>query len=342
MIIDKVTDIDDDNTKGRTAMHHAAYMGHPEVVKFLIEHGASTNRADKHNRNPFFFACLGSSEETARFLLDKMVEEGKTIQEINVKTKRDRTPLRQASSKGFTDIVEILLGKIDDPQSVNLVDTRKGRSALHCASLRARSAVVALLLKNGADHTLKDKDGKTALQLCHEEWAVQGTNLFEDTLSVLIDHDSASAAQDSSLIATAAVNGSKRLLEKLASAKADLDQIDRYGWTPLLLAKQFRHSEAEEFLGNMTKPTKWETSTVDEVLVVVGDDGVALEHKGDGEQPLTFVYTLFKSCVNEDVRTDMAYAGRLSITANRPISSGLTKYYYEVTLLDAEGALEHP
>jgi ankyrin repeat protein len=282
VIIDKVTDVDDDDTRGRTAMHNAAWRGHTEVVKFLLEHGASTNKPDKHNRSPLLFATLGKSEETAKFLLDKMLEEGKTIQEINMKTKRNRTPLRQASSKGFTEIVETLLDKIDNPELVNTVDTRKSRSALHCASFRAKSAVVALLLKKGADSDLKDKDGKTALQLCHEEWAIQGTSLFEDTLSLLIDHDPATAAKDSLLTATAAVNGSKKILEKLAASKADLDQIDRYGWTPLLLARQFRHSEAEAFLGRMTQPTKWDTSTVDENVVTVFDEGLGLEHNGEG------------------------------------------------------------
>jgi len=232
-----------------------------------------------------------------------------------MKTKRNRTPLRQASSKGFTGIVEILLDKIDSPEVVNEVDTRKERSPLHCASFRSKSDIVALLLKKGADSTLKDKNGKTALQLCHEEWAIQANNSFEDTILILIDHDPTAAAQDSVLAATAAINGSKKILEKLASAKADLDKIDRYGWTPLLLAKQFKHSEAEEFLGRMTKPTAWETSTVDVNVVTVYDEGVGLEHTGEA---------------------------RLSITANRPISSGLTKYYYEVTLLEVDDSLANP
>lgn len=281
-IIDGVTEINDPDKWGQTAMHRAARMGHTEVVKFLLEHKASMTQVDGHNRTPFFCACLGQSEETARFLLDKMVEEGKPISEINMKTKRGRTPLRQASFKGFTEVVEILLSKVEDPKIVNAVDTRKGRSALHCASFRGKSAVVALLLKKSADPLLKDKDGKTALQLCHEEWAIQGTSSFEDTLEMLIERDSATAAQDSLLIATAAVNGSKRILEQLAQAKADLDQNDRYGWTPLLLARQFKHSEAEEFLVSMTKPTRWETVKVDENVVTVWDEGVGLEHNGNG------------------------------------------------------------
>lgn len=276
-MIEKVTDIDDDDSWGRTALHNAAWQGKIEVVKFLIEHGASTLTVDKHDRTPFFFACLGKSEETARFLLDKMIEQGKPIQEINKKTKTGRTPLRQASAKGFTGIVEVLLNKIDDLQVVSAVDTRKGRNALHCASFRAKKEGMELLLKKGSDPTLKDIDGKTALQLCHGEWAVQGSNTFEDAISLLIDHDPVSAAHDSVLAATAAVNGSKRILEKLVSAKADLDTIDRYGWTPLLLARQFQHKEAEEFLSAMTQPTKWDVTGFEDDKIAAWEEGVGLE-----------------------------------------------------------------
>ena len=287
IIIDKVEDINDDDIHGRTVMHDAAWQGHTDVLRFLIEKGASPNRTDKHNRTPFFFACLGSSgtsEETARFLLDTMIQQGANIDEINMVTKRGRTPLRQASAKGFTEIVQILLDKIGSPTIVNAVDTRKGRNALHSAAFRGRAKTVEVLLKKGADASLNDGvdgKGKTALQLCHEEWAIQGTKDFEDTLSIFIDHDPRAAAQDSLLLVTAAVNGSKRILEQLHKAKADLDKIDQYGWTPLLLARQFRHTDAAEFLSKKTMPTKWDCEIES---VTVADDGRRLEHPGEGLQ----------------------------------------------------------
>jgi ankyrin repeat protein len=226
-IIKQVTDIDDDDKRGRTVMHDAAWRGHIEVLKFLIENKASVSRTDHHDRTPLFFACLGKSQEAAHFLLDKMVEQGLGIEDINKKTIRGRTPLRQAASKGFTELVQTLLDKIDSLDVVNAVDSRKGRNALHCAAHRGKSAVVAALLKKGADATIKDANDKTALQICHEEWAIQETQDFEDTVSVLIAHDPSAAAKDSLLMTTAAVIGSRRILEELHKAEADLDKIDR-------------------------------------------------------------------------------------------------------------------
>jgi ankyrin repeat protein len=228
-IIGNVTDIDDDDKRGRTVMHDAAWRGHTDVLRFLIENKASVSRTDHHNRTPLFFACLGRSEEAAHFLLDKMIEQGLSIEDINKRTIRGRTPLRQAASKGFTELVQAFLDKIDSLDVVNAVDTLKGRgrNALHCAAYRGKSAVVAALLKKGADSTIKDSNDKTALQICHEEWAIQETKDFEDTVSLLIAHDPAAAARDSLLMTTAAVIGSRRILEELHKVEADLDKIDR-------------------------------------------------------------------------------------------------------------------
>jgi len=226
-IIKNVTDIDDDDKRGRTVMHDAAWRGHTDVLRFLLENKASVTRTDHHNRTPLFFACLGKSEDTVQFLLNKMIEQGLSIEDINKKTLRGRTPLRQAASKGFTEVVQTLLDKIDSLDIVNAVDSRKGRNALHCAAYRGKCAVVAALLKKGADSTIKDTNDKTALQICHEEWAIQETQDFEDTVSLLIKHDPAAAAKDSLLMTTAAVIGSRRILEELHKAEADLDKIDR-------------------------------------------------------------------------------------------------------------------
>lgn len=102
-----------------------------------------------------------------------------------------------------------------------MADTIKGR---HCASLRSKAPVVAAPLSKGADATTragissstsKYYAGKTTIQLCHESWAAQGTKDFDNTLALLLDHDHATAAQDSLLIATAAANGSITILQQL-------------------------------------------------------------------------------------------------------------------------------
>jgi hypothetical protein len=96
----------------------------------------------------------------------------------------------------------------------------------------------------------------------------------------------------------------------------------RYGWTPLLLARQYRNSDAEEFLTRQAMPTRWECKVE---TVIVGDHGCKLEHPGDS-------IVLPKLSYFKEVILTLPLV-RLSVMANRPVSSELTKYYYEITIL---------
>ena len=319
-IIGKVSDIDDVNNMGRTALHAAAWQGRTETVELLLSHGANPNKTDGHGRTPFFFACLcsmaslASSEVTAQILLERLLKDNYKIEEINKPTKRGRTPLREAAAHGFLKIVQTMLNMIkpDDQDTIGKADTIKGRNALHCAAFRGRAEVVKLLLHHGADATVRDgkeATGKTALELCHEQWATVGSTQYESVLSVLIDYDTTAAAQNKELLTTAAINGSTLILEKLLDAKADLNEPDQYGWTPLLLARQFQRTEAVTFLSRRVaqigmKPTKWIYSYKSDWTQVTAD-GLGLKHPR---------------------------GRRLCVLADHPIPAGLNKYYYEIEI----------
>jgi hypothetical protein len=51
----------------------------------------------------------------------------------------------------------------------------------------------------------------------------------------------------------------------------------------MLLARQYRNSDAEEFLSRQTMPTRWECK---DETVTVGENGRRLEHPGDRTVPL--------------------------------------------------------
>ena len=321
LIINNVSDVDDDNKWGRTALHAAAWEGRIETVQILLQHGANVNKKDFHGRTPLFFACLGSAarletcESTAELLLEKMLNEGLQLEDINSATKRGRTPLRAAAAHGFSKVVDTILGMLDpnDKDTINKRDTLKGRSALHCAAFRGRADIVAMLIDKGADATLRDGtsgDGKTALELCHDQWALFGSAQHETSISRLIDAVPAEAAANRSLLATAAIYGSVSVLEKLLNAKADFNEPDQYGWTPLLLARQFQREEAVTFLSSRAahiglKPSRW-TYTLDDEYVKMENEGLHVLHPGDR---------------------------MLCLLSDHPVPAGLTKFYYEVEIL---------
>ncbi|KAL9606433.1 MAG: hypothetical protein Q9179_000399 [Wetmoreana sp. 5 TL-2023] len=318
LIIDKVTDVDDDNRWGRTALHAAARGGHKETVEILLQRGADVTKEDDHGRTPLFFACLSlalrpaASEETANLLLDTMLKRGLKAEEINVVTRRGRTPLWAAAAHGFSNIVESILNLLDpdDKETLDRRDTLKSRSALHCAAFRGRADVVSILLERGADPNLRDGTGRTALELCQEQWALHGSSQYEASVSRLIDAAPDEAAINKSLLATAAEYGRVPILEKLSQAKANFDVPDQYGWTPLLLARQYQREEAVTFLSHHfphmgLKPSHW--------TYTYGDDFTALEHNG-----LHVIHP----------------GGReRCLVADHPVPAGSLSYYFEIKIL---------
>lgn len=76
------------------------------------------------------------------------------------------------------------------------------------AAYGGKTDVVKLLLQNGADAAVKDIDGNTPLATCGQGWAKGKLGAREPIVMMLIDHDRATAASDTNLMATAAIKGS--------------------------------------------------------------------------------------------------------------------------------------
>jgi ankyrin repeat protein len=60
-----------DPEKSLTALHMAAYNGHSEIVKLLIDHGATIDCRDAEGKTP-----LIPNYSRSRFLVDEIAEDG--------------------------------------------------------------------------------------------------------------------------------------------------------------------------------------------------------------------------------------------------------------------------
>ena len=82
--------------------------------------------------------------------------------DVNAKNKWGRTALHEATRLGHDEIVVVLVSakdiKIDQT-------TDEGKTALHVAAEAGAPEIVRILLRNGANHSLKTPAGKTALEL---------------------------------------------------------------------------------------------------------------------------------------------------------------------------------
>ncbi|KAI0964852.1 ankyrin repeat-containing domain protein [Xylaria arbuscula] len=259
IFLPKVTEIDDPDHVGDTALHQAAVGGYKESIQLLAGNGAEINRnncrnrtplhhaaagcflecvelmldwpgiyintCDKNKRTPLFLACSGHSPETACLILNRLIESHFSVAEINQPTRRGRTLLGQSYARGFDKIVTKLVQYAKehdevDSLRVNETDIKNGLTSLHHAASPGSVACVNELLAVNADIVTKDKKGRTPLRI-------------------------ACAVLDNDLVAMCAAHGSIRLLQQLHSLNSDLNRTDRYGWTPLDLARKSGHFDAE-------------------------------------------------------------------------------------------------
>jgi hypothetical protein len=201
---------------------------------------------------------------------------------------------------------------LDVGAMLNIQDTREGFTALQRSAWRGELACVRLLTEHGADATIKDMDGNTALTLATTQWKLSGEATFEDIVLLLIEKDQEQAKIDPELPATAASNGSVRVLEKLYRIGADVNRADVFGWTPLVLAQRLHKTDVERFLKHQTAwggtlPSAWVHNPATANTVELSDDGLEIRYKAGTECP---------------------------ISTDKPLPAGLDRYYYEVTLRD--------
>lgn len=327
-LLEKGADADITDKLNRHALHTAARKGLPGTVRVLLKYTKQANVKDKSGWTPLFCACLSKDEESAMLILDALVALNLPLSEINITTRSGRTVLRQAADHGFTGVVTTLLelgAKASDSTTpnpallLNAQDTKKGLTALHRAATNGHAAVVRALLTAGADPSPASTQSQTPLSLAHQQWSVATkTTAYEAILTHLIDAAPAAATADADLIAVCAANGSVPLLEKLWRLRADLNRPDRYGWTPLALARQFGRAEAEGFLKRQAAwanllPGRWE------------DKFPGTTSLGAG------------SVLEGGKRVRHVSGKRVCVSADRPLPAGLERYYFEVTLGEVDG-----
>lgn len=128
--------------EGASVLGTAAYEGHIDIVKFLVEAGTSVNFTDPClGRSALHWACMGNQFQIVKYLLDQGAD-------VNCTDKDKVTPIIRSTINNNLDITVLL---IEHGAKINCTD-RLRSSPLHYASVHGNSKLVQTVIKAGCVH----------------------------------------------------------------------------------------------------------------------------------------------------------------------------------------------
>ena len=151
----------DQCNNGGTLLHRATSKGYKSSIGLLIEREANIEAEDDDKCTALHIAVSYGYLQIVRLFLDKGAS-------VEARNKHGETPLIFAFVKALepdreldTAIIDLLL---ENGANINCTDNNQ-QTALHLASHFYDEALVRYLLRNGADISLRDQNGDTALHI---------------------------------------------------------------------------------------------------------------------------------------------------------------------------------
>lgn len=129
------------NAEGFTPLGLAAFFGHVDAVKVLLDHGATVDLKDRSRfgNTALDAAVAANRADVVRILLD-------TGANPNVRDSEDYTPLHKAAQHGNAEVVRLLLEHGADAAAVR----KGGETPLAEAEAKGHADVARLLRSRGA------------------------------------------------------------------------------------------------------------------------------------------------------------------------------------------------
>ena len=124
------------STDGWTALHLAAFFGHVEAVRLLIDAGSDVGAVSRNDQAniPLHASLPGSHAEIVTMLLD-------AGSDVNARQSHSFTPLHEAALIGDPGITRLLLERGAWPETT----TESGKTAMQLAHDAGHAAVAAVL-----------------------------------------------------------------------------------------------------------------------------------------------------------------------------------------------------
>ncbi len=258
-LLQKKADVNAPQGDGATAIQWAAYQDDLELADLLIAARADVRAANREGATPLSLAALNGSAA----MIGRLLRAGA---DANEKGPHGETPLMFASRNGNVAAIRVLL---DHQADVNAKEALRGTTALMWAAEQGHAAAAQMLIEHGADlgaATNPDSRGGTAYlappiqaRLRSEQGAGGLRSRRAANGDFVANADAAAAAvafgrqQNNdggglTALVFAAREGDLETVKVLVAAGADVNQVTRYGWSPLLTATQNRNYRIGKYL----------------------------------------------------------------------------------------------
>ena len=203
-----------------TVLHIAASKGAGDVVRLLLEHGASRrpDLATLSEPTAIHLAALVGSHQVVKILLEQTAN-------VDPKDHEGKSPLHHAVRCGYDHVVNELL---EHGANTNAKDNN-GKTSLHIAISMGQDLVTKDLLDYGADVTIRDSYENTPLHLAARKGSMEIVDML---LECGVDVDAQNRGKMTPMH-LAALEGYNHIVQKLLVHGADANVKDRNEETPL-------------------------------------------------------------------------------------------------------------
>jgi hypothetical protein len=146
------SDVHEQAKDGNTPLHHAAFEGHVEIVRVLVELGTDVQEQANDGYTPLHCAAGRGQVETVRVLVEMGTD-------VRARGERGATPLHWAAFYGHEQTVRVLVELGGDVYASGA----DGDTPLHCAAAGGRIETVRVLLEFGGSVLAQDTQKHTPL-----------------------------------------------------------------------------------------------------------------------------------------------------------------------------------
>ncbi|CAC5397375.1 ANKRD28 [Mytilus coruscus] len=162
------------DTKGRSALHAAAFSDQCESMQLLLTHGVSVNYCDKTGKSPVMLAAANGHAAAVELLL----ENGADLSFVDCDK---NSALHFACAHEHENVALLLLDKIDDSGTINLPNAEQ-KTPLHLACKYGLVSIVQDLISKGGNVLAVDENGHSPALACAP------TNRVAECLAIVLAH----------------------------------------------------------------------------------------------------------------------------------------------------------